>query len=50
MFRYEFTTDDTRAAFKIVEASLDSSSIERIARLAAKCQIIDLYISVIINF
>ena len=55
MFRYEFTTDDTRAAFKIVEASLEakwqiSSSIERIARLAAKCQIIDLYISVIINF
>ena len=43
------------AAFKIVAANLAarsyiSSSIERTARLAAKCQIKDLYISVIINF
>ena len=55
MFRYEFTTDDTRAAFKIVEASLEarsqiSSSIERTARLAVKCQIKNFYISVNVNF
>ena len=43
------------AALKIVAASLEAmskipSSIEWTARLAAKCQIKDLYISVIINF
>ena len=44
-----------RAAFKIVAANLEarsfiSSSVERTARLAAKCQKEDLYISLIINF
>ena len=43
------------AAFKIIAASLGarsniSSSIERTAQLAAKCQIKDLYNSVITNF